>query len=204
MTDAIARAIHALAELSPALVYLVIAVGAALENVFPPLPADTFVLLGALLASAGRAHPVHVFVWTWLANVGGAIAVYALARRYGNRFFGTAAGHWLLHPRQLEQVGRFYQRWGWPAIFISRFLPGLRAVVPVFAGVAKVPALQVLAPVAVASGIWYGFVVYVGAFAGRNLAAILAQLERVGNVLLGVALLAIAGIGIWWWRSRRE
>jgi membrane protein DedA with SNARE-associated domain len=204
VTDAIARVIHALAELSPALVYLVIATGAALENVFPPLPADTFVLLGALLAAAGRADPIHVFLWTWAANVGGAATVYALARRHGNRVFATPAGRWLLHPRQLEQVGHFYRRWGWPAIFLSRFLPGLRAVVPVFAGVAHVPAFRVLAPVAVASAIWYGFVVYVGAFAGQNLDAILALLERIGDVLLVVALIVIGAIVYWWWSSRRE
>jgi membrane protein DedA with SNARE-associated domain len=199
----IERVIHTLAAPSPTLVYLFIAAGAAVENVVPPIPADTFVLLGAVLAAAGRAEPRYVFLWTWLANVGGAMAVYLLARRYGNRFFNTAVGHWLLHPRQLEQVGRFYQRWGWPAIFVSRFLPGLRAVVPVFAGVTEVPVVLVVVPVAVASALWYGFIVYLGAFAGNNLDVILAQLDRVGNVLLAVATVVVAAIAHWWWRSRR-
>jgi membrane protein DedA with SNARE-associated domain len=200
----IERWILALAEISPWFVYLVIGVGAAIENFFPPIPADTFVVLGALLAAAGRASPLYVFVWTWLANVGGAVVVYALARRYGNRFFNTAAGRRLLHPRQLEQIGRFYARWGWPAIFVSRFLPGLRAVVPVFAGVTSTPAVVVVLPVAVASALWYGFLVYLGALAGRNLDWILATLDDVGVPLLAAALVLFAAIGVWWWRTRGE
>jgi hypothetical protein len=47
-----------LADLPPVLIYLVIGIGAAVENVFPPVPADTFVLLGAFLAASGRAEPV--------------------------------------------------------------------------------------------------------------------------------------------------
>jgi membrane protein DedA with SNARE-associated domain len=200
----IERWILALADLSPALVYLFISVGAAVENVLPPIPADTFVVLGALLAAAGRASPRLVFFWTWVANVAGAMAVYALARRYGNRFFNTPAGRRLLHPRQLEQVGRFYDRWGWPAIFASRFLPGLRAVVPVFAGVAGVPTLRVLLPVTTASAIWYGFLVYLGAAAGRNLSSILATLERVSGPLLAIAVVLFGAIVLWWLRTRGE
>jgi membrane protein DedA with SNARE-associated domain len=193
----------ALAAMPPALLYLVIAVGAALENVIPPIPADTAVLLGAVLAAAGRASPRLVFFWTWSANVAGLVFVYVLARRYGHRFFGTAAGRRLLHPAQLEQIARFYARWGWPAIFVSRFLPGLRGVVPVFAGVSHVPAWQVIAPAAMASAIWYGFLVHVGAATGRNLDAILEIVQRTGAVLLIIAVLLMAGIVYWWWRSRR-
>jgi membrane protein DedA with SNARE-associated domain len=193
-----------LAELPPWLIYVLMAAGAAVENVVPPVPADSFVVLGAILAAAGRAHPLHVFLATWLANVGGAFVVYALARRYGNRFFNTAAGHWLLHPRQIEQVGRFYRRWGWPAMFVSRFLPGIRAVVPVFAGVAQIPAHLVVPPLALASAIWYGLLVYLGAMAGHNLESILALLQRVSAPLVVLAV-AVGGAGaVWWWKTRHE
>jgi membrane protein DedA with SNARE-associated domain len=199
----IERVISWLVALPPWLLYTVIGTGAGVENVVPPIPADTFVLLGAVLAEAGRASPRLVFFWTWFCNILGAVMIYALAHRYGNRFFGTPAGHWLLHPRQLEQIGRFYARWGWPAIFLSRFLPGLRAVVPVFAGVAGVRAHVVVLPVAVASAIWYGFLVWIGATMGRNWGALMALMERIGLGLLLVALLLAGAIAYWWLRSRR-
>ncbi|HUF50440.1 MAG TPA: hypothetical protein VMN60_06375, partial [Longimicrobiales bacterium] len=70
----------------------------------PPVPADTFVLLGAFLAEQGRADPMAVFAVTWVANVGSAVGVYLLAYRYGARVLETPAGHWLLKPRQIEQI----------------------------------------------------------------------------------------------------
>src|SRR5690606_35574243 len=152
---------------------LVIGIGAAVENIIPPIPADTFVLLGAFLSESGRADPLVVFLVTWVMNVGAAIGVYRLAHRYGRSAFRTRIGHWLLKPRQLETIGEFYARWGTPAIFVSRFLPAFRALVPVFAGVSHVPLLRVLPPLALASGLWYGILVYLGVLASRNWQAIM-------------------------------
>jgi len=97
----------------------------------------------------------------------------------------------------------FYRRWGFPAIFVSRFLPGLRAVVPAFAGVSHQPFLPVAAPVAVASAIWYGALVWLGSAAGRNLDRIVSWVAGANRVLLAVALLVFAGLALWWYRSRR-
>ena len=69
--------------LPPLLLYLVLGVGAALENVVPPIPADTFVLLGGFLAARGGPDPWLVFLATWGGNVGSALLVYRLARRHG-------------------------------------------------------------------------------------------------------------------------
>lgn len=193
-----------LASLPPLLIYLIIGGGAAVENVVPPVPADTFVLIGAFLAAAGRADPWIVFLVTWLANVVSALLVYGVARRFGQGFFATRVGHFLLHPRQLEQIGSFYRRFGLIAIFFSRFLPGFRAMVPVFAGVTHVPATRVLAPLAIASGLWYGALVYLGAFAGRNWQAILAFFDRASLVLLVVAGVLVAAFAWWWIRSRKH
>jgi membrane protein DedA with SNARE-associated domain len=193
-----------LANLPPVLIYTVIGAGAAVENIIPPVPADTFVLLGAFLAESSGATPFLIFLVTWIANVGSAVAVYFVAYRYGQSFFATNVGHWLLQPRQLQQIGGFYARWGMPAIFVSRFLPAFRALVPVFAGVTRVPLRRVLLPMAVASGLWYGALVYLGAMAGRNWEAIAAFVSRVSGVLLLVALLLVAGLGWWWWRTRHR
>jgi membrane protein DedA with SNARE-associated domain len=193
-----------LGGLPPVLTYLVIGAGAAVENVVPPIPADTFVLLGAFIAASGRASPWLVFLVTWGANVGSAVGVYALARRYGSAFFERAPGRWLLRKRQLRKIGGFYERHGSVAIFFSRFLPAFRAIVPVFAGVSQVPLLRVLVPMAAASAGWYGVLVILGTTAGRNLDAILAAFDRASLVLLVVAVILIALAGRWWWRTRHE
>jgi membrane protein DedA with SNARE-associated domain len=191
-------------NLPPVLIYVTIGAGAAVENVIPPVPADTFVLLGAFLAESGRAEPLFVFLVTWVSNVVSAVVVYRLAYRYGRGFFTTRAGHWLLRPKQLETIGIFYQRWGTPAIFMSRFLPAFRALVPVFAGVTHVPLLRVLPPLAVASALWYGTLVYLGALASRNWNAIMTFFAQFSTGLLALASVLIVFVAAWWVRSRRE
>ncbi len=179
-------------------------VGAAVENLVPPIPADTFVLFGAFLAANGRARPELVWLTTWLPNVASAMLVYALARRYGRAFFRTRIGHLLLHPRQLQRVHRFYDRWGALAIFFSRFLPGFRAVVPLFAGVAHVGVLRAGVPMLVASGCWYGLVVFIGYRAGRNWAAIEALFARYSRTLALLAIPLALIVLVWWWRTRHR
>jgi membrane protein DedA with SNARE-associated domain len=193
-----------LAGLPPILIYLVIGAGAAVENIIPPIPADTFVLLGAFLAAAGRANVWLVFVFTWVPNVASALLTYAVARKYGRAFFSRPIGHWLLHPRQLEQIGKFYDRWGVFAIFGSRFLPAFRAMVPVFAGVTRVSFWKVFPPLALASGLWYGALIFAGATAGRNFDTIVRVFDRASTALLAVAGILIAGFLWWWVRSRRH
>lgn len=183
--------------------YFVLGLGAALENVFPPVPADTFVLLGAFLAGLGRAEVVTVFLVTWGANVASALGVYGLARRYGRRIFESPKGRWLLRPRQIAQISAFYDRWGTPAIFLSRFLPAFRALVPVFAGISGLSLPRTAVPLAVASALWYGALIYLGAFAGRNWGAIREQFADVSSGLSIAAGVLVVLLLVWWWRSRR-
>jgi membrane protein DedA with SNARE-associated domain len=200
--ETIQEILGALTQLPPLLIYLVLGAGAALENVVPPVPADTFVLAGALLAARGAANAWVVFLVTWLFNVLSAVAVYAAARRYGLRFFKMPIARWLLREHQLEEIGGFYGRYGVPAIFVSRFLPGWRAMVPVFAGVSRTGAWKVIPPMTIASGLWYGLLVYLGAVVGRSLQSIVDAFSSINSVLLWVAVALVAAAGVWWWRSR--
>lgn len=192
-----------LSSQGPFLLYTLLGVGSAMENLFPPIPADTFVLLGALLAAGGRVDAWTVFFVTWLSNTAAALAVYWTGFRYGRPFFQVGAGRYVLNPTQLRRMGDFYDKWGLPAIFFARFLPGLRAVVPVFAGVTHQPVRAVAFPVLVASGLWYGGLVWVGATAGRNLPALARWISGVNRILLAVAVVVVALSLVWWFRTRK-
>jgi membrane protein DedA with SNARE-associated domain len=185
----------------PAL-YLLLGMGSAVENVVPAVPADTFVALGGILSTIGGPSAQGIFLATWICNVGSALAMYRLAYRHGGAVVGTRIGQLVLRPHQLERMAGFYARFGPPAIFLTRFLPGLRAVVPVFAGITRQRWWAVAIPVAVASAIWHAGLVGLGVWAGRNLALLESLLGRVQGVLGVLALALVALIGVWWWRSR--
>ena len=183
--------------------YLLLGAGSALENVVPAIPADTFVALGGILSTLGDTSAQGVFAVTWLCNVGSALAMYRLAHRHGGAVDGTRIGRFVLRPHQLARMSRFYERFGPPAIFFTRFLPGLRAVVPVFAGVTRQSWWAVAIPVAVASAIWHAALVGLGVWAGRNLPLLEDLLGRIQGILGLLAGLLVVLFAIWWWRSRR-
>jgi len=188
---------------SPVL-YLILGVGSALENVVPAIPADSFVALGGFLSVVGELHAGWVFLVTWTFNVGSALVMYRLGYRRGRPFFETGSGRHLLNPLQLDRLAAFYGRWGTLAIFFTRFLPGIRSVVPVFAGVTHQGWLPVAVPIALASAIWYGGLIWLGAWAGSNIGLLGGVLDRI-NLGLGAVALAVILIGLaWWWRTRRQ
>lgn len=193
------RVIQELASISPGWVYVLVGVGAAIENLFPPIPADTFVVLGAFLSAHGPVTATGVFLVTWLANTSAALLTYAVAGRWGRVVLRTRLGRWLLRPRQLERLATLYHGHGSKMIFFSRFLPAFRVLVPVFAGISHLAFWRTALPIAVASAIWYGVLVTAGAMAGRNWQVIVGALGDVNTVLLIVTgLLGISLTWVWW------
>ena len=198
------EALALLTELPPPAVYAVLAAGAVVENIVPAIPADTFIVVGGFVAGLGTLSVGGVFVVVWFFNVAGAVAVYALGRRYGREFFRTGRGRKLIPVGQWDRLEAFYRRWGVAAIFAGRFFPGFRALVPVFAGVAGLGWLRVVPPVAVASAIWYGVLVRLGFLAGDNLEAVTGAVVRTQRWLL-VSSVVLAVVLAWlWWRARRR
>lgn len=198
------EALTLLTELPPPLVYAVLAAGAVVENIVPAIPADTFIVAGGFVAGLGTLSVGAVFGVVWFFNVAGAVAVYALGRRYGREFFRTGRGRKLIPDGQWDRLEAFYRRWGVAAIFAGRFFPGFRALVPVFAGVAGLGSLRVVPPLAIASAIWYGVLVRLGFLAGDNLEAVTGAVVRTQRwLLVGSVVLAVVLAGLWW-RARRR
>jgi membrane protein DedA with SNARE-associated domain len=198
------QVLERLAGVEPHWVYLVLAVGVAIENFFPPLPADTFVAFGAFLTAEGQVTGAGVFLVTWTANTASALLNYGLARHWGREVMGTRAGRWVLRPQQLEKLAALYNAHGSKIIFASRFLPAFRALVPVFAGITHLKFWRTAVPVAAASAIWYGVLVFVGAAFGRNWQTILDALGGVNAALLGIAIALGLLLFVIWWKTRRH
>lgn len=187
---------------APAL-YLVLIVTAALENFFPPLPADTIVAFGTFLAARGEATAAGAFLATWMGNVAGAMAVYALGRRYGAEAVQRKVfAYGQVGERAESRLAKLYVRYGIPALFLSRFLPGVRALVPPFAGAMKMPVLPVLGAISVASGIWYGTVTLAAYRVGSDWDVLRARLVEVSRTTTLVAGTILTLVVVGWFAYR--
>jgi membrane protein DedA with SNARE-associated domain len=201
----IERFLDWLATLPTPLTYAVLAALSALENVFPPVPADVAVALGAFLAQRGEVSAPILGLVCWLANCTSAAAVYFLARRRGEAFFTDGLGRKLLPPTAFAAVREAYHRHGIAGVFVSRFLPGVRAAVLPFAGVAGLPPGRALLPAMAASGLWYTALIVAGSSLGLGWDAVRDLVEDANRVLGLIGLLALLACGVWLVRrSRRE
>ncbi len=186
-----------LAGLPPVAVYGVIALLAMVENVFPPFPADTVIALGAFLSHRGVTDAWLVFLVTWVANMATAMVMYFLGARHSTTLFESRLARRLLPPAGMETIQREYRRFGLAGLFLGRLLPGFRAVVAPFAGLIHVGPLRAGIPMALASALWYGGLVFLASTFGNQFDRILEVVAGVNRTLGIVAIVVVAALVGW-------
>lgn len=183
--------------------YAALAGAAAIENVFPPFPADTVVAFGSFLAARGQGSVVAVFLATWLGNLAGAALMYALGRRYGA---GLLRGRLLrAGPDAEARIDAMYRRYGLWALALSRFIPGVRAIVPPFAGALRLSPVRALAAMGIASGVWYGAITVLAYRLGSSWEELRAAVARTGTwFAVGATIVVAIVVAIVVLRRRRR
>jgi LPXTG-motif cell wall-anchored protein len=193
-----------LLELSPSTVHFVIGASTLVENVFPPTPSDLLVALGGFLTQHGRVSWVAVWLIAWLSNLLGSIIVYLLARRYGRQFVTSRLGQKLLPPDAIVSLEKEYLRFGAAGIFLSRFLPGIRSFVAPFVGLINLHWFPAIAPIALASAVWYAVITWAGARVGEEWEAISRFVNQLNQTLAILAGVIVIGIALFVIRRRRK
>lgn len=187
-----------LSSLPTAALYVLAAVTAAIENIIPPFPSDVVIAFASFLVAQGaNGTRLGVFSAVWIGNVAGAMLVYVVGRKYGaerieKRLAGAQAA------RRDATVRKLFERYGLPAIFVSRFVPGVRAIVPAIAGALELKALPVAIMIGAASAIWYGLITIVAFRVGSNweeLKSMIGEYTTIAAIVGGVIL--AAGVVAW-------
>jgi membrane protein DedA with SNARE-associated domain len=173
------------------------------ENVFPPIPADVIAAFGSFIAARAGRSPVPPFLAIWLCNVAGALFMWGLGHRVGKR----RVERWLRIDSNDPAEKRFeglYGRFGTAAFFLSRFIPGVRAIVPPLAGALHIRPLGPWLAIALASGLWYGLITFLAFRAGASWETLVAVLGRVGwGAALGAGVL-LGAMLLWLYLRRRQ
>jgi len=193
-----------LGALPSAALYLTLALVAATENFIPPIPADVIVAFGSFLAARSGRSPVPTIIAVVVGNVGGALAMFLLGRRYGADWIRRRLSR-VMGEGAEQRVQHMYNQYGLPALFLSRFLPGVRAVVPPLAGAIRVPAAGAIAAIAVASTIWYTTLAILAYRLGSQWDRVVATIKQfeTGAAIIAGAIALIAG-AVWFIVRRRK
>lgn len=176
---------------------LLILFGAAMvEYVFPPFPGDTVVLLGGIYAVRGEQSWVLVLLAVTLGSVCGATLDYVLGRKLRHRFAGR---------RSLVRVQERMSHGGIWLIAFNRFMPGIRGLLFVAAGAARLNPWKVLGWGTVSALLWNGLILGVGVAVGGNaerLEALFRQYNRAAWA--AVVLVVVVLVARWIYRARRR
>jgi len=106
-------------------------------------------------------------------------------------------------PQRLERARRWFDRHGTPVVFISRLLPGVRAVFPYAAGVSEMPFARFFVFVVLGSLIWITGLGVLGREVGRNWSSWRHHLEYGDYALFVIAVAVIVYLVLRWLRASR-
>ncbi|MEK6606369.1 MAG: VTT domain-containing protein [Myxococcota bacterium] len=166
---------------------------ALLEYVFPPFPGDTVTLLGAFMVARYGWSPSPVFLALLAGNGAGAmVAFYAGVWLRARERLWEGRRARLRAP--IERVIASFARHGEPYIALNRFVPALRALFFVAAGMAGLRPGRVLAFALLSAALWNLLIFAAGFAIGTSFERLRAAFHAyalVAWIALGLAALAL-------------
>jgi membrane-associated protein len=171
---------------------------AGIEYIFPPFPGDVITVFGGVLvAGYGWSLPLVFAVVTVGSMLGGLIA-FGLARRWHLRRAPNLAEQ---DSKLARLVQRFHKR-GSLYLLLNRFLPGIRPLFFVAAGLSGMSTRRVLLLSGVSAAVWNSLLLLAGATVGHNLDRIQGWLKTYNLVVW--AILGVLAIFYLARRARRR
>jgi membrane protein DedA with SNARE-associated domain len=184
--------------------YVGVAALVALENLFPPVPSELILPLSGFLVGQGRLGFVGVVLAATAGSLVGALALYGLGRWLGEerlrglvRRFG---GLLFVEEKDIDRAQRWFEDHGGKAVLIGRFVPGVRSLISVPAGVGGMALGPFLAYTAIGSGLWNAALIGLGWALGARW----EEIKPYAQVLEYAVLAGLMGLVGWFvWRRRR-
>jgi membrane-associated protein len=132
------------------------------------LPGDSLLFTAGLLVATGTVH-TNIFLLgaaAFVAAFAGDQTGYLIGRKAGPAVF-RKPGSRLLRGEHVEKAHKFFEKYGRRSVILARFVPVVRTVLPVTAGVAKMEYRTFLAFNAIGALLWGMGVLLLGYWLGR-------------------------------------
>jgi len=104
-----------------------------------PIPDETLMALAGFLAFKGTLSYPQAVLAAFVGTICGISIGYLLGRGFGHPFLEKYSAKLRINPEHLHKTERWYSKYGKFAVFIGYFIPGVRHLTAVFAGIAEMP-----------------------------------------------------------------
>ena len=137
----------------------------ALENVVPPIPSEVILPFAGFSAQQGDINGVLAWVAATIGSLVGAWILYGVGRVLSyERVHELAGNRWfvLFSQNDLERGDRFFDRYGSWVVFFGRFIPLVRSIVSVPAGMNAMPLVRFSLLTVLGSAVWNAVFIVLG------------------------------------------
>jgi membrane protein DedA with SNARE-associated domain len=164
----------------------------ALENLFPPLPSEVVLPLAGFLAGQGKLSLAAVLVAATVGSVVGALVLYWAGAALGrDRMRRIADRLPLMDADDVDRAQGWFDRHGRSAVLVGRLVPGVRSLVSIPAGIARMPLLPFVGYTTLGSAAYNAVLVLLG----HQLGSRWTSVERYSDPInYGVYGLIVVGV----------
>lgn len=176
------------------------------ENIFPPIPSEVILTFSGFLTVQSRLTLAEAAVAATIGSMSGALVLYAAGYKLGRerlaRWLSGRAGR-ILHlcPEDVDRAQGWFDRHGSGAVFFCRFVPLVRSLISLPAGMAHMPLPRFIVLTTAGSAIWNVVLIWLGALFGDAWETVVCYMDTYAWVALGVLGLAVL-VGIIGYKRR--
>ena len=162
-----------------------------IESSFIPFPSEVVLVPAGYLAAKGELHFAAVIGVALLGSLAGALVNYYGAMLIGRRLLLRYGRYFFISPSSMQRMERFFERHGPISTFTGRLIPGIRQLISIPAGLARMEMKRFLLFTALGAGIWGTILTALGYLIGDNEAMIKAYLGQITLIILVLVALTL-------------
>ena len=155
-----------------------------LESTFFPFPSEIIMIPAGYLAYQGEMNVALVIFIGILGSLLGALFNYYLAMHFGRKFILKYGKYFFIKEETLDKLEAFFTKHGELSTFNGRLIPGIRQLISLPAGLAKMNIAKFSLYSALGAGIWVVVLVALGYVLGSNEALISEYLHTATIIAL--------------------
>ena len=189
--------------------YLGIMLLVALENVFPPIPSEVILAFGGFMTTYTSLHVVGVIISATIGSVVGAIILYFIGKLLNKeRLISIVSGKvgkiLRLKPKDIEKADKWFDERGNVAVFFCRFVPIVRSLISIPAGMSDMPIRSFLLFTTIGTLIWNTVLVILGSKMGENWTKIVDFISEYASITLVVLVIGFIAFVAWFYFGRKK